>query len=629
MGEFLVGETHQDLNAAQRKAVEHPGGPLLIKAGPGTGKTRTLTRRIAYLVREKGADPESVLAITFTNRAAREMKDRLRALLEEDTVSRMFIGTFHAFGLEIVQREAKELGFECPPMVYDEEDQKALLREVLEEIKPPSGRLPLEKVRSRLEAVMNREAPLAGEVDGYDLEVVHGMYGSRKRSEGAVDYDDLIHLPVRLFEENASRLASYRKRFRHLFVDEYQDVNAVQVRLVKLLGERAQSLTAIGDPDQAIYSFRCSDVRNFLRFERTFRSAEVLHLEDNYRSSVTILRASDQLISRNPEREVAPPAARASGGPGVLLELRALATARAEASFILHRIEQLTGGVGRYGLEDFHGPESLDEEEYGFGEIAVLYRLNTQALEIAKVFEKGGIPYQQVGTNRAGLSTHERAVLAAARLAVSPSHLSAWRVLNALGNRRGARRDPGMFRRLRISPEGENLLLEAGEALAGAVPEESGPLLDAARKLSETAGVKGLDPSEYVSAAPLLVREDPYEARSEKVTLSTLHAAKGLEFPVVFIAGCEEGLMPFIRENEADREAARSEERRLLYVGMTRAEQRIILTRSRQRILFGKRLAGEPSPFLADISENLVRFVREKGSKKKPRQKDDGQMSLF
>ena len=257
------------LNAAQRRAVENPGGALLVKAGPGTGKTRTLTRRVAHLVRERGADPGAILAITFTNRAAREMRDRLRALLGDEAATRIFVGTFHALGLEVVRTEARALGFESPPVLYDEADQKALLLEVLEAIKQPSGRLPVERVKSRLEAAMNGRAPLAGEAGGYDLEVVHGMYCHRKRTEGAVDFNDLMQLPVQLFEKARDKLARYRARYRHIFVDEYQDVNAVQARLVKLLGDGAESLMAIGDPDQAIYSFRGSNVQNFLRFEQS------------------------------------------------------------------------------------------------------------------------------------------------------------------------------------------------------------------------------------------------------------------------------------------------------------------------------------------------------------------------
>ncbi len=537
---------------------------MLVVAGPGTGKTRTLTSRISYLVKELGADPASILAITFTHRAAEEMRSRLNTMLDTEKTSRIFINTIHALGLMIVLDEAEIPGFTGDPVLLDEDDKKALMRAVLKQAQPPasgeagSARLPVEKVIFAIEKAMNRDVRVSGVIQGFDLEDVLRIYTGKKRAQGALDFDDLIHLPLKLFREKPELLNRYRARFRHLFIDEYQDVNAAQVSLVRMLGTGAKSIMAIGDPDQAIYSFRGSDVENFLSFPDTFPGAEVMHLDANYRSTVTILSASDHVIRKNPDRfQKAMPAA-ASEEKGIMLDMRAFGTAGQEAVHVSRKIAQLVGGVGEYGLESEPGP---DEEEgghgelFGFSDIAVLYRLNAQASLIQEALDRSGIPYQRVGTVRAGKG--------------------------ASGRARDTKKDPRDF-------------------------------------------IKGIAP---------LCREDPYNARAEKVTLSTIHGAKGLEFPIVFITGLEQGVLPFIREHEEEREAAIEEERRLLYVGMTRARKRLYLVRARQRTLFGKKLSDGPSPFLADISGDLVKFVRQKPRpKKKPRRKDDeadGQMKLF
>ncbi|MFH1999384.1 MAG: ATP-dependent helicase [Planctomycetota bacterium] len=636
-----------DLNAAQREAVEHGMGPLLVVAGPGTGKTRTLTRRIAYLIRERGVDPASIAAITFTNRAAGEMRERLAGLLAGQAETIGFVGTFHALGLEMIRREFAQLGLNREPVLYGEEDQQALCREVLHELNPGHGRASVEKILSSIESCLNRDIPVAGEVEGFAIDEVYGAFTRRKREEDAVDFTDLLVLPLKLFNESAVLPAKYGKIYRHLFVDEYQDVNWLQVQMTRHLGGGAESLMAIGDPDQAIYSFRGSDVKNFLNFPDTFPGARVLHLSRNYRSSATILSASGQVICKNHARlETAEPS-KAVGGQGLRIDQRRLATDRAEAVFVCRAIERLAGGIGRYGMVsgswDREPQGSLPDgepQEYGFGDMAILYRLNAQAKPLCDALDKAGIPYQRVGTGERGSNPYERFVLAATRLSLAPDNRAAWRIMkqfqNSRKNRGGEGRMPDQgYADLLQAPasdglQEENPFLRAAWTFAKAMPDDADALLRAAESLTEQAsGARG-DLHDFLAGAPLAHREDPFDARAQKVTLSSIHASKGLEFPVVFIVGLEEGIVPYFREDEPFPAAALEEERRLLYVGMTRARSELYLTHTQKRFLFGKQLNGQPSPFLKDISKNLISFIQEHQRQKKPlKDQNKQQQSLF
>jgi DNA helicase-2/ATP-dependent DNA helicase PcrA len=625
MSDFLA-----ELDPLQLRAVKHPGGPLLVKAGPGTGKTRTLTHRIAYLIREEGVAPESVTAITFTRRAAQEMRDRLKALLESDAIARCFIGTFHALGFEIIRRDAGTLGFERVPVIFDEEDQKAILREALGELGCKGGSRIVDRIRHALDSCINRGKEIEGAEEGIALDSVHEVYSKMKRRECAVDFNDLIRLPLELFDGEPARLAAYHEKVRHLFIDEYQDVNGLQVELLRLIGCEADSIMAIGDPDQSIYAFRGSEVRNFLDFPDRFPGADLLQLRDNYRSSVTIVDASSQVIERNRERMAAADPGRSKRTKGVRLEQRALPTDRSEAAFVAKRIQQLTGGMGRYGLEDSFSDERDEELPlFGFNDIAVLYRLNVQSRELGQALDKAGIPFQQVGTGREDRDPLERLLLAAARQGMNPACRAADRILDSLKVGKAQIEEALAALSESDSQRDASPFQVAAKVLGQYLPESAQGLLDAAERLNRRRALEGESDAAFLGGAPLAIREDPFDAKSAKVTLSTLHGAKGLEFPVVFIAGLEEGIMPFIREDESNRDSALEEERRLLYVGMTRAGSELYLIRARKRFLFGRRLEGRPSPFLKDISDDLVRFVRESPKPRPRKKKDDGQKSLF
>ncbi len=625
------------LNAEQQRAATHPGGPLLVQAGPGTGKTRTLTSRIAYLIKEKKISPGSILALTFTHRAAREMRERLEAILGESLPDRTFIGTFHALGFDIVRSEWQKLGFSGRPTLYDEEEILDLIREIEEKKDLGPRRTTLQKA---VKAGLRRAEAGKADTSGHPgLSEFLTRFEERKRSENAVDFDDLIRLPLRLLREDTGFRAACRNRWRHILVDEYQDVNAEQAELIRHLGAEADSVLAIGDPDQAIYSFRGSDSASFLTFEKEFPGAEVVFLKANYRSTVTILKASSEVIKHNRFRPKSAPTPASLGDDGVRLAIHTLGSDKGEALFVTSRIEELVGGIGRYGLEESaSGQENrIDADPFSFADIAVLFRLNAQAREIVGAFEKSGIPCQLAGTSRSKLDPRERALFGLARMAHSPDDPAAARSLKIVpaGARKSLLAAWRTVDRSRL-PAGE-LLSSAADLAARTRPGEAEAWIKARERLISSALSSGRDRSDFLASAPLALREEPYDFRAEKVTLSTLHSAKGLEFPVVFITGMERDLIPFIRDDDDDPAAALEEERRLLYVGMTRARSRLFLTRARRRFLFGRTRECGPSPFLQEISEDLLRFVRQgakgkkrSGGRRKGESDENGnQMTLF
>jgi len=693
---------HQ-LNASQRRAVDHAGGPLLVVAGPGTGKTRTLTHRIAHLVRSGRCAPGEILALTFTDRAAEEMRARLASLLDPGDAEGPFIGTFHALGLDIIGSDWGLLGFSAAPVLYDEQDREALLREVIRDARFHSGG-DNRRVLARLAIKGPRRGRRTPESDPQLVEVLD-LYRQRKKIESAVDFDDLITLPLQLLTDNAERLHSYQDRWRHIFIDEYQDVDAVQIELVKSLAGRCASLMAIGDPDQAIYSFRGADVEHFLSFPRDFPGTTVIHLDENFRSTVTIVTASAELITCNRKRMTDLPRSRPRGGRGLRLEVQTLSSDRAEAIFIARRTAQLVGGLGCYGLEDERGgrggspadplePVALgdesegisqqqdrerEQEEFSFGDIAVLYRLNALAPRLCEAFEHAGIPYQRVGTERDRTSVAARALLALSRLAAlelsrrveigdgevteSGSGIeTSWpsaprRTLKELGvepdevvhalSLRLRRAGEGTFEQRppvtaplfesssyleAAVPGAAALLVEAGRVLAAALPRSATDLKRAAGELADEAARTAPRSLDQLNTLVLSRHEDPFVARCERVTLSTLHASKGLEFPVVFIAGAEEGIIPYIRDDEEDPAAALEEERRLLYVGMTRAKMRLVISSAGRRFLFGEERRPCPSPLLAPVSEDLLDLVEKAAHKPSTRRRGKeapGQLGLF
>ncbi|WP_372494241.1 UvrD-helicase domain-containing protein [Actinoallomurus purpureus] len=535
-----AGESVLDgLDPDQRAAAAHPGGPLLIIAGPGTGKTRTLTHRIAHLVGERGVPPEHCLAITFTRRAAEEMRERLDALLP-GRAGRLTVTTFHGLGALILREQHERAGLPGGFRIADEADRLDIAREM-------TGS---DKEARRLLAGFDRP----GGDPGQEEPEARSTFEKRLRERGLADFTDLLRLPVRLLGEDPELADAYRERWPWISVDEYQDVDETQYALLRLLTRPDGGLTAIGDPDQAIYSFRGADVGFFLRFQSDFSGATTVQLTRNYRSAPAIVDGAVRAIAATslvPGRALLP---QRSGDR--LIQVHETADAQAEAEYVTGTIDRLLGGASFHSLDsgrsDGHHADHLD-----FSDIAVLYRTDAQSEPIMEALTRAGMPYQK--------RSHDRLI----------KRPGVRELAHELRHHGGPLRD-----RLR--------------AATGALAEvhDEAVLRSAAELLTPLAVRCGDDLEAFLGELALGAEVDAYDPRADRIALLTLHAAKGLEFPVVFVVGCEDGLLP-LRLNDSDE----AEERRLFFVGMTRAQTHLFLSSTRRR---------EPSPFLRSIPAELV-----------------------
>jgi ATP-dependent DNA helicase UvrD/PcrA len=624
------------LNAEQREAVLHEKGPLLVLAGAGSGKTRAITHRLARLV-ETGVDPRTILAVTFTNKAAEEMRQRARRLLGTERLL-SFVGTFHSWGLRFLRRYAAPAGLPPRFSIADTSDQLALVKEAMAELSISEQMLPPGAVRAR---ISHAKSGLVGPGDfeagqsdfaGERVARVYRLYEKKLADAGAVDFDDLIGRTVRLLRARPDLLEAERRRARHLLIDEYQDTNTSQDALVKLLGQGAESLCAVGDEDQAIYRWRGAEVEHILRFDQDFPGARIVALERNYRSTDGILRAASSLVSNNRRRRVKK--LRAERGTGTAVRLWRFEEDRQET-------EQVVRGIAEGGRAP--------------GETAVLYRTNAQSRPFEEELLRRRIPYVVVG----GMKFYERAevkdALAFVRLAVRPEDdLAFRRVVNVPARGIGAATLDRIAEKARAEglswwevsadppasvPERARLALARFRALVGDLRDKAltySPsallehLLDAtgyaalyaksddredqsrsenlqelvssAREF-ERSNAEGATVAEYLDTVSLATNEDIADGGGA-VTLSTLHAAKGLEFPAVFVVGLEEGYLPHGQSAQDDEEL--EEERRLLYVGMTRAKDELTLTLADRRLVFGKVQMRTPSRFVDEIPAEIL-----------------------
>lgn len=639
--ELLAG-----LNPEQKKAVEMTEGPVLIVAGAGSGKTRVLTHRVAYLLSEKGIHPWNILAITFTNKAAREMKERITTLVGPEAED-IWISTFHAMCVRILRRDSERIGYSRNFTILDVPDQVTVIKQVLKERNldpkqhdPRSCLYWISQAKNRL--LTPRE--MKDQAENFRDEIVsqiYEAYQNKLRANQSMDFDDLLMETVRLFRQVPEALEYYQKKFQYIHVDEYQDTNHAQYVLVNLLAAHHRNICVVGDSDQSIYAFRGADITNILDFERDYPDAEVIRLEQNYRSTQTILDAANGVIAHNTQRK--PKNLWTENETGEPIRLFEAENEHEEAFFVAETILQ-----GK-------------REGRDYGDYAVLYRTNAQSRVLEEVLLKSNIPYRVVG----GIKFYERKeikdLLAYLRLVVNPDDdLSLRRVINV--PRRGIG-EGTMEKIVRYAEEKElslyRALLEAEQM--GLAPRFLRPLQSFAALIRDLHGM-----AEYLSARELteevlektgyreaLEREGTLEAegrlenigeflsvvqefeqRSEDkslvdfltdlallsdidtldeepdedaVVLMTLHSAKGLEFPWVFLVGMEEGLFPHIRSLEED--DALEEERRLAYVGITRAKKGLFLTRARIRSIFGHTVSHLPSRFLDEIPEHLVERV--------------------
>lgn len=609
------------LNEPQKQAVLTTRGPVLILAGAGSGKTKALTHRIAHLIVHERISPENILAVTFTNKAAGEMRGRVARLLDlPPDVKLPWLGTFHSIAVKVLRRSGKVVGIEPGFTIYDESDARDLLRTMMKDLGIDPKRVSPAGVKAAISGAKNELVdPVAYEkyAQGFFQEQVgklYPLYERALRKANALDFDDLLLWWVRLLEEDPASRAYYQDLFQHILIDEYQDTNKVQYLLVKLLAQKHRNLCVVGDDFQAIYSFRGATFRNILDFERDWPDATIIKLEQNYRSTQTILSAAQAVIEKNTERT--DKTLWTDKGIGAPITLFEASSERAEAEFILQEIASLARSEHRTP-QDF----------------AVLYRTNAQSRLLEEMFLRYNVPYKLVGALRFYERKEVKDMLAYLRLIENPTdQVALERIINVPTRGIGEKTV-------------KELRLRGYEALTAANPKVRSffQMIDSLRTLAatmkpaelidvvaQTTGYKALlldgtdegerrwenveelksvatglsELSMFLEQVALVSDVDNLAEDSGAVTLMTLHAAKGLEFPVVFLVGLEEGIFPHSRSLMEMKEM--EEERRLCYVGMTRARERLYLTWARMRLLYGGLQANPPSRFLEEIPEEYV-----------------------
>jgi len=665
-------EDESGLNGRQREAVQCTGSHALIIAGPGTGKTRTLTFRIAHLIRELQVSPDQLLAITFTNRAADEMRERLYQLMDSEIAARITVKTFHAFGALVLYEQAQILGNRLAFSIYGENDKIKLLRKLNPGLSTGEINELAEHISQRKNLMpINDEAQDSGRVRDELFDERFASYEKMLGQIHAYDFDDLIVRPLQLFREQPKILKKYQERFRWISVDEYQDINAGQYQLLRQLVTRKSILCAIGDPDQAIYGFRGSDRKYFMEFERDFPGAKIFTLEKNYRSISTILDASRQVISRNSDHQ-----SLAIWSPLVSktrIDIFSLPTEKAEAETIVHQIERMVGGTSFFSVDSGRTVAGDSEDRLSFSDIAVLYRLGAQVKPLEEAFLRSGIPFQTLGEAPFYEIPEVREIISFLKIIHNPhSDLDLYSVINVPPRGIGEHTLNTVLIYQRTNELSLWTAMERISKIAVLSETQKNPIEVFVSRVKEVQQVRhefsiaelvdkiiaqfGLNAyfksdkkrhyywdqikslhaefggtlSEFLERVILQKEVDALDPRVEKVSLMTLHAAKGLEFPVIFIAGCEEGLLPYQRGDGAVIDV--EEERRLFYVGMTRAKERLVLLRSQSRFLFGERKSNSPSRFLAEIQEALKQH-RKAELKDRPKaksgQQDASQLKLF
>jgi superfamily I DNA/RNA helicase len=677
-----TGETGSilgQLNNNQRRAVEHPCGPLMIVAGPGTGKTRTLTHRIAYLIRQRNIAPQNILAVTFTNKAAEEMRVRLQDLFGDDR-QMPFVATFHGLCLNVLN----ELNPLNHIIIADDDDRKKLISEAIKIVTKKGSSVAqkpqavLKQIVDAKQRIMHPDDVLNASVDHFQSEtqlffIIYRTYQDLLAIQGLNDYEDLIFNVVRRFESDPKVCRVYQDRFKHIFVDEYQDLNQGQYRIIRALApaqHSTQDICVIGDPDQSIYGFRGSDTKYFTRFVHDYPQAGVIRLTRNYRSTEAILGASFQVISAHHEQ---PPNSRTySQIDGIqTISILELAHEKAEAQTIARTIENLVGGTGFHSIDTGKIDDANISGASSYSDFAVLYRTHAQHRIIADVFDNAGIPFQiasrenalsqpglpelisylKIVEGCAAYGDHER-VMHAIMPGIwkkSRDAFKNWCYQNRFSLQQGlsnAKRFPvpglstanqqtlnyfsNHFEELaKILAElkvAEKLIYLVKNTKLSTTFERDARSVDALENLVETAERFDYRPADFFGAMALHTDTDMYASRAEKVSLMTMHAAKGLEFPIVFISGCEQGYIPFERSNSEPQDI--EEERRLFYVAMTRAMTRLYFTRAKSRRIYGRLESRSPSPFVTDIEAHLKKDESPRITRKK-KKSDQKQLSLF
>jgi DNA helicase II / ATP-dependent DNA helicase PcrA len=635
------------LNKEQYDAATTINGPLLILAGAGSGKTRVLTYRIAHMINDLGVYPSQVLAITFTNKAAQEMKERVKALVG-DEVDHMWVSTFHSSCVRILRREIDKLGYNKNFVIYDTSDQKTLIKQCTKELNINEKDIEDKEIINKIgDAKDNMIGPEQYKRENqYNFRLnkiadVYLLYQKRLKANNALDFDDIIFKAVQLFKEHKDVLEFYQRKFKYIMVDEYQDTNMTQYELVRLLSAGHRNLCVVGDDDQCIYEWRGANIRNILDFEKDYPEAKVVKLEQNYRSKGNILSAANDVIKNNLERK--DKVLRTTNDVGEKIKIYRAFSDKDESDFIVSQIKRI-----------------IREEDRKFSEFAILYRTNAQSRIFEDSFIKGDIPYRLIGGHKFYDRKEIKDILAYLRLINNPlDDISLQRVINvpkrSIGETTVAKIQevannsedplystildieyvPGLTARTITSINKFTSLVngfmrrkdELGvSGLIEAILEETGYMseLKKSNDIEDQSRIENL--KELVSAAvdfeqtseettladflekvTLVSDIDNFDQSADSVVLMTLHSAKGLEFPVVFMAGMENGIFPGKAALNDDREM--QESRRLCYVGITRAKEKLYMTSAEIRRVFGRTEAHTPSDFLNEVPGNLKEYV--------------------
>lgn len=650
----MTSQLLQGMNDKQAEAVLTTEGPLLVMAGAGSGKTRVLTHRVAYLIEEQGVNPWNILAITFTNKAAREMQERVGKLLGESARD-IWVSTFHALCVRILRRDIDKLGYNRAFTIADTSEQRTLMKRICSELNVDTKKY---DPRAILSAISNAKNAMQTATDYAALnshannplnQIVakaYVLYQKELEDSQALDFDDLIMKTIELFEKDPETLEYYQNKFHYIHVDEYQDTNDAQYQLVTLLAAKYKNLCVVGDADQSIYGWRGANMNNILNFERDYPEAHTVMLEQNYRSTQTILKAANEVIANNLVRKEKN--LWTENGTGDKISYYRAQNEHDESQFVVSKIQA-----------------EISEHGYHYNDFAVLYRTNAQSRMIEETFMKSTVPYTMVGGHKFYDRKEIRDILAYLTLIVNPRDaMSFERVVNT--PKRGI--GPGSVDKLRqFANENGWSLLEAAQnvTLANAISarirakiEDFGRLMadltkeadyltiteltdeiltksgylqmlkaendlqaqtrqenleefksvtqEYDQKHGEDEGDNRQKLMNFLSDLALVSDQDDVDEKAPKVTLMTLHAAKGLEFPVIFLVGMEEGIFPLYRSLSNEKEL--EEERRLAYVGITRAKRKLYLTNAYSRMLYGRVQRNQPSQFVEEINDDLIKF---------------------
>ncbi len=648
----------EGLNDKQYEAVINTDGPCLVIAGAGSGKTKVLTHKIAYLMQEKDIKPWNILAITFTNKAANEMKERVEALVGDDAKD-MWIGTFHSICVKILRRFIDRIGFDHSFVIFDTSDQRTLIKECLKDLKIDDKmftdrivQFEISNAKNDMKEPEEYEAMVKGDYRREKIASVYNLYQRRLKENNAIDFDDIINYTIKIFKENDDVLDYYTNKFNYILVDEYQDTNKSQFTLIRLLAKAHGNITVVGDNDQGIYSFRGADISNILNFEKDFKGTKIIKLEQNYRCTQNILNAANSVIKNNEVKYK-----------------KKLWTENEEGALPTFHVSDDEYDEGRYIVEEIN--HLRREEYYKYSDFAILYRMNSQSRAIEEILGREAIPYKIVG----GLKYFERKeikdIIAYLRLINNTSdNLALKRIINepkrgigktsldkiqAISEQTGIpmyqiikEADQYGLSRVYSNAQGfieviEDLISKKDEytitELIKHTLKETGytKALEDENSIEAENRIENLeefltiavqfeeeeadnDLSTFLEGITLSSDIDGMDEEEESVTLMTLHSAKGLEFPVVFLVGMEEGIFPGYKSIGEPKEL--EEERRLCYVGITRAKNNLYLTCSRQRTMFGSPSCNPVSRFVKEIPENMLEGANEIDSEPENKFKD-------